>query len=73
MKLPTRIIDISQPLDNETVVDPDFMRPSVRYISGRENAALMCDLFPGLKEADYCVAYCRIMCPPSTSSTTPVE
>ncbi|MDE0380916.1 MAG: cyclase family protein, partial [Rhodospirillales bacterium] len=50
MKLPSKIVDISQPLDNETVVDPDFMRPSIRYVTGKESAALMCELFPGLKE-----------------------
>ena len=50
MKLPSKIVDISQPLDNETVVDPDFMRPSIRYVTGKENAALMCELFPGLRE-----------------------
>ena len=50
MKLPSRIVDISQPLDNETVVDPDFMRPSIRYVTGKESAAMMCELFPGLKE-----------------------
>ena len=52
MKLPSRIVDISQPLDNDTVVDPPFMRPSIRYVTGKENAKLMCELFPGLKEED---------------------
>ena len=52
MKMPSRIVDISQPLDNETVVDPDFMRPSIRYVTGKENAKLMVQLFPGLKEED---------------------
>ena len=52
MDLPQKIIDISQPLDNETQVDPDFMRPSIRYISGKENAPMLCELFPGLKESD---------------------
>lgn len=50
MKLPSRIVDISQTLDNETVIDPPFMRPSIQYVTGKENAKLMCDLFPGLKE-----------------------
>ena len=50
MKLPSKFVDISQPLDNETVVDPDFMRPSIRYVTGKESAAMMCELFPGLKE-----------------------
>ena len=52
MKLPTKIIDISQPLDNDTVVDPSFMRPDIRYVSGAENAELMTELFPGLKKED---------------------
>ena len=50
MKLPSKIVDISRPLDNETVVDPDFMRPPNRYVMGKENAALMCALFPDLTE-----------------------
>ena len=49
MEIPSRIVDISQPLDNDTVVDPDFMRPSIRYVTGKESAALMCELFPGLE------------------------
>ncbi len=52
MKLPSRIVDISQPLDNDTVVDPHFMRPSIRYVTGKENAKMLCELFPGLKEED---------------------
>lgn len=52
MKLPSRIVDISQPLDNDTVVDPPFMRPSIRYVTGKESAKLMCELFPGLREED---------------------
>lgn len=52
MKLPSRIIDISQPLDNETVVDPAFMRPSIRYVTGKDTAGLMAELFPGLGAQD---------------------
>ena len=52
MKLPSRIVDISQPLDNDTVVDPPFMRPHIEYVTGRDNTAVVCDYFPGLKEAD---------------------
>ena len=52
MKQPSKIIDISQPLDNETQVDPDFMRPSIRYITGKESASLLCELFPGLSPED---------------------
>src|SRR5262249_16083344 len=29
MKLPSRIVDISSALDNETVLDHDFMRPKI--------------------------------------------
>jgi hypothetical protein len=25
-----------RPLDNETVVDPPFMRPSIRYVTGKD-------------------------------------
>ena len=50
MKLPSKIVDCSQPLDNETVVDLDFMRLSIRYVTGKENAALMSELFFGLTE-----------------------
>ena len=52
MNLPSRVVDISQPLDNDTVVDPSFMRPSIRYVTGKENATLMEDLYPGLKAED---------------------
>ena len=41
MKLPTKIVDISQPLDNETVVDPPFMRPNIEYVTGAESAELV--------------------------------
>jgi hypothetical protein len=36
MKLPGRMIDLSSPLENETVYDPPFMRPKIEY---RSNAA----------------------------------
>lgn len=49
VRLPSKIVGISQLLDNETVVDPDFMRPSIRDVTGKENAKLMCELFPGLR------------------------
>lgn len=50
MKLPSRILDLSAPLDNETVLDPPFMRPKIDYVSNKENAALLAGLFPGLHE-----------------------
>jgi kynurenine formamidase len=52
MQIPEKIIDISIPLDNETLADPDFMRPSIEYITNAENAELMCSVFPGLTPDD---------------------
>jgi len=49
MKLPSRVIDLSVPLDNETVLDPPFMRPKIRYETGKDTAPLLAQLFPGLK------------------------
>ena len=31
MKLPGCMIDLSSPLENETVYDPPFMRPKIEY------------------------------------------
>ncbi len=50
MKLPSRILDLSLPLDNETVLDPPFMRPKIEYVSNKQNAPLLAGLFPGLRE-----------------------
>ena len=52
MKLPSRIIDLSSPLENETVYDPPFMRPKIVYRSNAETAPLLVDLFPGLRRED---------------------
>ena len=52
MRVPSKIIDISIPLDNETVTDPAVMRPRIEYVSNKENAELMCSMFPGLKPSD---------------------
>lgn len=52
MKLPSRIVDISSPLENETVYDPPFMRPKIAYRSNAETAPLVCELFPGLRRED---------------------
>jgi kynurenine formamidase len=52
MQLPKTIIDISMPLDNETVVDPPIMRPQIKYVSNKENAEVMCSMFPGLRTSD---------------------
>ena len=35
MKLPSRIVDLSVPLDNETVLDPPMMRPRINYQTTR--------------------------------------
>jgi kynurenine formamidase len=52
MKLPSRMIDISVTLDNETVLDPPFMRPKIDYKTGKENAWTLLEAFPGLKAED---------------------
>ena len=52
MKLPSRIVDISATLDNETVLDPPFMRPKIDYKTGKENAWMLLEGFPGLKAED---------------------
>src|SRR5260370_40346572 len=52
MKLPTRIIDLSSPLENETVYDPPFMRPKIVYRSNADTAPLLLELFPGLRRED---------------------
>jgi hypothetical protein len=52
MRVPSKIIDISIPLDNETVADPAVMRPKIEYVSNKENAELMCSMFPGLRPSD---------------------
>ena len=52
MKLPSRMIDISVALDNDTVLDPPFMRPKIDYQTGKQTAPLLAGLFPGLKVED---------------------
>ena len=52
MKLPNRIVDLSSPLENETVYDPPFMRPKIKYVSNAETAPLLTQLFPGLRVED---------------------
>lgn len=48
MKAPSKIIDISMPLDNDTVVDHDIMRPIIEYVPHKANAEPMCAMFPGM-------------------------
>ncbi len=38
MKLPSRMIDLSSPLENETVYDPPFMRPKIEYRTNADTA-----------------------------------
>jgi kynurenine formamidase len=52
MKLPSRIVDISAPLDNDTVLDPPFMRPKIEYRNHAETAPLLSEIFPGLRVED---------------------
>ena len=52
MKLPSRIVDISSPLENETVYDPPFMRPKIEYLSHKDTAPMICEIFPGLRPED---------------------
>ncbi len=39
MKLPGRMIDLSSPLENETVYDHPFMRPKIEYLTRRRHRA----------------------------------
>src|SRR6266849_6349014 len=52
MKLPSRIIDLSSSLDNETVLDYPFMRPRIEYRTNSQNAPLLLEIFPGLRRED---------------------
>jgi kynurenine formamidase len=52
MQRPANIIDLSMPLDNEIVTDPEVMRPRIEYVSNAENADLMCSMFSGLSTSD---------------------
>ena len=52
MQLPRRILDLSSPLENETVFDPPFMRPKIEYRSNTDNAPMLLECFPGLRRED---------------------
>ncbi len=41
MKLPSRMVDISVTLDNETVLDPPFMRPKIAYQTNKDTGPLV--------------------------------
>src|SRR5262249_12828532 len=49
MQLPRRMIDLSSPLDNDTILDHPFMRPKIEYRTNAENAPMLLDIFPGLR------------------------
>ena len=53
MQLPSKIVDITMPLDNETVVDPEIMRPQIKYVNHQENAETMANFFDGMKPEDH--------------------
>jgi hypothetical protein len=52
MKLPSRMLDLSVPLDNETVLDPPNMRPRIDYKTNKENAWMLLESFPGRRAED---------------------
>ena len=52
MKLPSRMLDLSVPLDNETVLDPPIMRPKIDCKTNKENTWMLLESFPGLR-AEY--------------------
>jgi kynurenine formamidase len=52
VNLPGRMLDLSSPLDNDTVFDPPFMRPKIEYRTNAENAPMLLDNFPGLRQED---------------------
>ena len=52
MKLPSRMIDLSSPLDNDTVYDPPFMRPKIEYVAHADTAPLLAEIFTGLRRED---------------------
>jgi len=52
MKTPSRFVDLSSPLDNETIYDHAFMRPKIEYRSNKENAPMLVQNFPGLRTED---------------------
>jgi hypothetical protein len=53
MKLPTRMLDLSSSLDNDTVLDHPFMRPKIEYRTNAENAPMLLNNFPGFGGKTY--------------------
>ena len=52
MQIPKQVIDLSMPLDNDTIVDPEIMRPKIQYIDQKSNAEAMASFFPGMRPVD---------------------
>ena len=52
MQIPSKIVDISMPVDNDTIVDPEIMRPKIQYVSQDANAEAMVGFFDGMKVSD---------------------
>ncbi|CAN0520535.1 unnamed protein product, partial [Laminaria digitata] len=52
MQIPKQVIDLSMPLDNDTIVDPEIMRPKIEYIDQKANAEAMAGFFPGMRPVD---------------------
>jgi len=52
MQLPTKIIDISMPLDDEIIVDPETMRPSISMMGHGDKLERLQKLYPGLDPAE---------------------
>ena len=47
-----RIIDISMPLENDVISDPQPFSPKITYIDHEQSYAQMAPFFPGLKKED---------------------
>ena len=45
-----RIIDISMPLENDVISDPQPFSPKITYIDHEQSYAQMAPFFPGLKK-----------------------
>jgi kynurenine formamidase len=52
MPMPRRFIDISMPLENDVVSDPQPFSPKITYVDHDQSYAQMAPFFPGLKKED---------------------
>ena len=50
--MPRKIIDISMPIENDVISDPEGYRPKVTYINHKESINQLVSFFPGLKSDD---------------------